>query len=274
MNRRLVRSLRAGFSIAGRVVDMKGKGIAGAQVTTAAVWDMPGSGHRAETDAKGQFTLDAVAPGTHVLVANDGTHAPARSTPILVEAKPVTGIELVMQAGGTIRGRVFDHADVPAVFATVRVAGDGPQMGLVDSRQTTTDKDGKFEITGLARTKLKVDVAASEVVPVDLTEQGDKTDLKLKLSVTGTIAGIIVDELGQVVPEVQVNAFPEVFLGGSVGMKFWLGEASRSPSSTSSSPAATRCARSCKQAKIGPSPTKQTFVHDVPAMTPLPTAAP
>jgi hypothetical protein len=30
----------------------------------------------------------------------------------------------------------------------------------------------------------------------------------------------------------------------------------------------------CKQAKVAPSPTKQTFVHDVPAMPPLPSPAP
>jgi protocatechuate 3,4-dioxygenase beta subunit len=211
-------TLRAGFSVSGRVIDDKGNTISGAQVTTAGVWDLPGSGDRTETDARGRFTIAALAPGTHVLVASDGEHAPARSTPVVIESRPVDGVELVMQAGGAIRGRVFDHAGVAAVFATVRVAGDRGQAGLVDSRQTTTDKDGNFEITGLARTQLKIraesDVAASEVVPVDLTTQAERAGLELKLSVSGTIAGRVVDEAGQPVPEVQVNAFPDI-LGGS-----------------------------------------------------------
>ncbi len=206
--------LRPGYSISGRVVDEAGKPIAGVNVATAAMWDLPGSGHKTETDAKGAFTVAALAAGTHTLVATDGEHAPARSASISVESKPVDGVEIVMQRGGRIAGRVLDHAKVPVASATVRVSGDGQQMWLISSRQTSTDETGAFELRGLARTKLKVraegETGASEIALVDLTTVNDKPDLELVLSVRGTIAGIVVDEAGQPVAEVQVNASPDV----------------------------------------------------------------
>jgi len=211
--------LRTGYSVSGRVIDEKGKPIPKVDVATAGLWEIPGSGHRAETDAKGQFKIEALAAGTHKLVATDRVHAPARSGPITVTDKPVEGIELVMQTGGVIAGRVLDHAKVPVVYATVRVVGEGSEMWLVDSRQAPTDENGYFEITGLDRTKLKVradnEAAASEIAVVDLTTAPEKRGLELVLSITGTIAGTVVDEAGQPVAEVQVNAFPDIFSGSS-----------------------------------------------------------
>jgi protocatechuate 3,4-dioxygenase beta subunit len=210
--------LRNGYAVSGRVIDEKGKPIAGAQVATAASWDLPGTGHAAETDAKGAFTIKALPPGTHTLVASDGEHAPARASAITIESKGIDGIEIVMKAGGVLAGTVVDGARKPAPFAAVRVGGDGQQMWMIDGRMASTDKDGKFELRGLARTKLKVraesDAAASPVVAVDLTDASDKLDLELVLDVGGTIAGTVVDEKGAPVAEVQVNAFPDI-LGGS-----------------------------------------------------------
>lgn len=211
--------LRTGYAVSGRVIDEKGTPIANVSVGTAGLWDIPGGGHRAQTDAKGNFKIEALAAGTHTLIANDGEHAPGRSGPVVVADKPVDGIEIVMQAGGLLAGRVLDHAKVPVVYATVRVAGDGSEAWLVESRQASTDDNGNFEIKGLPRTKLKVradnDVAASEIAVVDLTAEAEKRGLELVLTITGTIAGSVVDETGQPVAEVQVNAFPDIFGGSS-----------------------------------------------------------
>ena len=209
--------LHRGLEVSGLVIDEHEKPIAKAHVTVAGIWDIPGGSEPVETDAKGRFTFPALAPGSHTLVASDGVHAPARSAPVTVADRRVDNVTIVMLAGGTLAGSVVDDAGKPVPFATVRVAGDGQQMWMIDSRQATSDRAGEFELRGLARAKLKAraesDDAASQIASVDLTST-TKAEIKLVLDVKGTIAGVVVDEADQPIAEVQVNAFPDV-LGGN-----------------------------------------------------------
>jgi Carboxypeptidase regulatory-like domain len=215
-------TLHKGYAVAGRVIDDAGKPIAGARITASE--GLGGEADRdgadaATTDAKGGFTIAALASGSHRLRAADGEHAPAISPPITVADRPVGNVEIVMTAGGVLSGRVVDASHKLAPFATVRVAGRGQQMWQTESRQATSDAKGEFELRGLARTKLQAraesDVAASQLVDADLTDKPRIARLELVLDVTGTIAGVVVDETGQLVPEVQVNAYPDVLGGAS-----------------------------------------------------------
>lgn len=226
---KLTITLHRGFAIAGRVVDDTGKPVAKARVTVGGMggfdWDAiaergqqdPSS---ATTDDKGRFEIAAVAPGTHVLSAVDGEHAPARSAPVTVDDRAVTGVEIKMKAGGVVAGKVVDADRKPVPYATVRVAGAGDQMMQIAARQATADEHGAFELRGLARTKLRAraesETAASKIADFDLTETAAQRDLELVLDVTGTIAGVVVDGQGAPVPEVQVNAFPDVLGGASI----------------------------------------------------------
>jgi uncharacterized GH25 family protein len=211
-------TLHEGVAVSGRVIDEQGAPIAKAQVTTAGIFDIPGASDPVLTDTKGQFTFPALAPGSHTLVATDGEHAPARSAPVTVADQPISNVTITMKAGGTLAGTVVDDTGKPVPFATVRVAGDGQQMWMLDARQATSDRSGHFELHGLARAKLKAraesDAAASAIATIDLTTVAEKKDVKLVLDVKGVIAGVVVDDTNQPVAEVQVNAFPDI-LGGS-----------------------------------------------------------
>jgi hypothetical protein len=208
--------LHKGFSVEGRVVDEQRKPIAGAHVGTAALWGLPAGSQDVVTDTDGKFKIPALPAGTHALMASDGEHAPARSAPVTVADRPVTGVEIMLRDGGTLVGTVVDEAGKAVPYATIRVGGSGQQMYTVAARQATSDKAGAFELRGLDRAKLKAraeaDAAASKVADVDLSTE-PKVTIKLVLDVKGIIAGAVVDETGAAVAEVQVNAFPDI-LGG------------------------------------------------------------
>ncbi|HUJ63712.1 MAG TPA: carboxypeptidase regulatory-like domain-containing protein [Kofleriaceae bacterium] len=215
-------TLRKGAAVAGRVVDEAGHPLARVHVTAgdAADW-WSDRGHAEQTtDDKGEFAFAALAPGSHTLSAIDGEHAPASSTPITVRADhPVAGVQIVMKAGAVVSGTVVDRDGTPVPYATVKVAGKGPEMWRIASRQATSDHRGKFALRGLARAQLQAraesDSAASQIADVDLASGAQVTDLRLVLDVTGTIAGTVVDEVGAPVAEVEVNAFPDLLAGAS-----------------------------------------------------------
>lgn len=213
-------TLHKGYAVSGRVVDEAGRPIAKVQVTaTEGLLGGARDTGDATTDDKGAFAIAAVASGSHTLLATDREHAPARSTPITVGERPVTGVEIVMREGGVLSGTVVDAAHKPVPFATVRVAGASQQVWQTTARQATSDQKGAFELRGLARAKLQIraesETAASAMVDADLSNKPTHDPIELVLDVTGTIAGTVVDDTGAPVPEVQVNAFPDILGGAS-----------------------------------------------------------
>lgn len=225
---KLTISLARGYAISGRVIDESGKPLAKVNVSLtngAFSWRTANMREKKDpsvstTDDKGEFKIAAAASGTHVVFAVDGEHAPARSKPVTVDKRAVTGVEIVMKVGGVLTGTVVDATDKPVPYATVRIAGSGDQMMQVAARQATTDETGAFEMRGISRTKMQAraesENAASKLVDFDLSDKAEHREMKLVLDVTGVIAGKVVDDKGIPVAEVQVNAFPDILGGGTV----------------------------------------------------------
>lgn len=218
--------LRKGVAVAGRVRDEAGAAIAGVRVSLgsgSASWIAGALGGEERspissvTDAQGRYEIAAVAAGSHVLDAVDGEHVPAQ-VPITVSDRPLRDVDIEMRVGGRLAGTVVDKDRQPVPYATVRIAGKGAQMWQV-ARQVVGDAKGAFEVRGLHRAVLQAraesETAASALVEVDLAAAPVKADVVLVLDVTGTIAGKVVDEAGLPVPEVQVNAFPDLLGGAS-----------------------------------------------------------
>jgi uncharacterized GH25 family protein len=209
-------ALAHGAAVAGRVVDEKGKPIANARVVaTNASEPLPVVDPRRDgvlTDASGKFALPALSAGTWRLAASDGTHAPTTSVPLTIDGTHARNdIELVLAAGGVVRGKVNDKAGAPVAGANVSVVAQGTVFWRA-RRQAFTDANGQFSIAGLARRPVDIvawhESGASTIAPVDLVAKADN-EVTITLDVTGTLVGNVVDKAGKPIAEAQVIAEPE-----------------------------------------------------------------
>ena len=113
----------------GILVDEKGKGIAGSDVS---VQGARTSGlmlfrnqNGAKTDAEGKFVIEGVSPGSGTVVVNGGAHLEARED---VEVRPgemTKGVRLMARRGSTLTVTVLDEKGMPVVGAEVTAATPG-----------------------------------------------------------------------------------------------------------------------------------------------------
>ena len=217
-------ALRAGAPVSGRVL-ADGKPVAGARVVYygASDWNTQADERRdgAVTDGSGLFHFDALAAGTVRFDARHEEYAPGTSAMITLDGvHPKDGVEIKLNAGATISGTVVDLSDKPVPAARIRIGERTRGMFADPPRQAFSDELGHFELHGLPRRELDVvalhDTGTSDVKPIDATT-GDVKDLTLKIDITGTISGTVVDPNGQALEGIQVSAGPSFGRGGGGG---------------------------------------------------------
>lgn len=159
--------------IVGRVSDEAGAPIPGATVAAAfrdwaAGLDDPRHARFAKTDDQGLYRLDRVPAGRIRVGADDGAHVYAERVLDVPEGGRAH-VDLVLRAGGSIAGHVFDGAGRPIDGATVTASG----FEAIVDRATRTAEDGSWWIAGLPAGQTYVDAGAagraappSRVVPL------------------------------------------------------------------------------------------------------------
>jgi uncharacterized GH25 family protein len=166
---------------------------------------------RAETSANGVFTA-TLAAGVYRVSA--GANGYTLSTPVEVRLsdREPADIEIALERGGTITGRVTDESGLPVAGADVFVSGE--ELERIRSRSTPrvapgnarTAEDGTYTVTGVEPGTAAMTVRKEGFVPFRRAVEVEAlTTIDVRLSRGLTIEGVVLRN-GKPVPEVSVGA--------------------------------------------------------------------
>ncbi|MEX1025968.1 MAG: carboxypeptidase-like regulatory domain-containing protein [Planctomycetota bacterium] len=230
-------ALSAGIGAAtlrGRVVDERGRPIAGAAVraaesiTTWGFHEPTGSALHdakiavAKTDATGAFRVVHRA-GPVSLSLRAAGFAPRTITRLLLARGAETELEedIVLERSALVTGVVLSDSGAPLENARVVVCGaDGARVRGAGRANLGTGADGSFGLDQLDRVPLVLlvthDVHAPEEVPVDASRPGELPHLTIRLARGEVIEGRLAGFPADAVKTIAVVAAPHAD-GGSAG---------------------------------------------------------
>ena len=209
-------------AVEGRVVDAQGHPLQG-----VTVFRPPGERSRAMTDDDGRFRLGRLGPDrTALLCTRFEGYAPAW---IPWRARDANGpLEIVLERGGTLEGRVTEWNGTPVRGADVS-SGAGPLAW--GQPRTRTDAQGRFRLEGVPPGSPRIWASrpgyAAADVSVRLEPGGRLADVDLTLARGGSVAGVVLDADGAPLPGAQIVPGPLPDSSGFVGSMTRSDEAGR-----------------------------------------------
>jgi protocatechuate 3,4-dioxygenase beta subunit len=143
------------------------------------------------TGADGMFRLDAVDPGTYRVSARATGYAPAEQYPVVVgDDQPEARVDLTLEHGWLMRGRVTDPDGRPVNDATIVVASPGnSESGFLPAH---TDSTGAFHITSSVDGPVSVAAISPRFAPAVKTDiqppsGDDPPEIDLHATAGGTL---------------------------------------------------------------------------------------
>jgi len=211
---------RVGARVRGHVLRPGGEPVEGAEVKAEGTWANGAPPHRrVRTSADGTFDLRYLPAGELVVVAEANSIFPARWGPkVLADGQEVSAVDIVLGAGRTLTGRVEYPDGSAAHRKTVYLARSDTTL------TTRTDEDGRFEFLGLDGRPCQLTVGArrrSGGVDARKLDWGAAIEilpgmrsLVVTLSCGGSLAGQVLDDLGQPITTFEVRARRETSVNG------------------------------------------------------------
>lgn len=209
--------LPAGSRISGRVVDKGTRkpvtsfqaGVSNSRGGGGMMMVMPPSLKPFTTD-DGSFILENVPTGAVSLVATAPGYAQARMNLTLEEGKPLSDVELELDPGTKLVGKVTGPDGSALSGVTVRTAmlGSGTIVLGGLGKQATTDSNGEYTIDALEPSDENIEFSHPKYVGTrkQITPKGREVRLDVQLTSGQRVAGVVVTESGAPVPDADVEA--------------------------------------------------------------------
>ena len=207
--------------IRGRVVDDRGSGVAGADVSylprTAA--ERQYTKNQALTSLVqsgdgGAFELEAIGGDVHLEAVYRLRGGARRGHAVVAAVLPGTerdGVEIALGAAGRLAGVVVDPRGRPVAGADVHLAVTLPVSRARQREDAVTDDAGRFEFPAVMAGRASLEARAegwSPSIPFnfDFDAKTDQTDHELRLQTPAAVSGRVVDEDDRPVAGIVVTA--------------------------------------------------------------------
>ncbi|MCB1037811.1 MAG: carboxypeptidase regulatory-like domain-containing protein, partial [Acidobacteria bacterium] len=212
--------LEAGSQVRGRVVDGRSEGVPDANVHL--VEGGPGLAHQGRmfprgsgsswgtTDASGSFVLEGVQAGVYELEAVAHSYQRAEIGPVeVVKGRDVEGLEVTLEKGATLEGRVLASGGRPVIEARIWV--EEPETQAFGHRSPAagdrTDGDGRFRLEGLGTGNHVVRAKHPQLLEgrQEIEIQPGVNRIEIALESGWTVSGKVVDTQDEPIAGAQVG---------------------------------------------------------------------
>jgi len=166
------------------------------------------------TSDDGSFVLENVPPGAHDLVASAAGFASGRLNINVEEGKALSGLEIELDTGTRLIGKVTGPTGTPLSDVRVSLSG-GPggamaRMGMgASSSSTVTDANGEYTLEALASGDETIEFSHQKYLrsSKSVSLKGREVRLDVQLEGGQRVTGIVVTESGAPVADAEVFAF-------------------------------------------------------------------
>ncbi|MDE0585923.1 MAG: carboxypeptidase-like regulatory domain-containing protein [Planctomycetota bacterium] len=166
------------------------------------------------TDTDGTFDLPDLAPGSYILLGRANGYAPTYSSSFSVGRTKVEGIDILLEAGGVIKGTIVDGEGHPVSGAVISVHGEdftldsndtlfGSAIGDPNNMpqvKTRSNSKGEFTLDNVVPSALTLQIEHSEYLDelvVSMASSGTTTNVgRIVIYQGGSVHGVVSDKNG------------------------------------------------------------------------------
>lgn len=232
-------TLRPASSLSGVVLDPEGQPIPGATVNLTRSVTAGGGGmvmkmmRREDTvaDDVGAFRFENLEPGTVSLTVDaPGFQTANRDGIEIPKGEDVEGVEVRLEPGAVLIGRVTAPDGNPAIGAELRRAGESSEELAMFDGGATSDGSGYYRLEGLVPGTVSIAAAHDDYVRTvrDVELDPGVNHLDLQFEGGQPVDGVVTDGAGRGVPGATVRLLqsgrswggPETISGGDGGFRF------------------------------------------------------